>query len=133
MGRLTRDVEMRYTPKGTPLADIGLAVNYASSDESGKKQEQVTFFEITVWGKQAELAQRYLSRGSPLFVEGRLQLDTWEDKQTRQKKSKLRIVAENLQLIGSRPATDTPPREPREALSSTRRPAPSEPDPDWTA
>jgi single-strand DNA-binding protein len=102
IGNLTRDPEVRYTPKGTAVADIGIAVNRVYSGEDGEKKEEVTFVDVTLWGRQAEVAQEYLKKGRQVFVEGRLQLDTWDDKQTGQKRSRLRVVAENMQMLGSR-------------------------------
>jgi single-strand DNA-binding protein len=102
IGNLTRDPETRYTPKGTAVTDIALAVNRQWKDDSGEKKEEVTFVDVTLWGRQAEIAQEYLRKGRPVFIEGRLQLDTWDDKQSGQKRSRLRVVAENIQLLGSR-------------------------------
>ena len=102
IGNLTRDPEVRYTPKGTAVADIGIAVNRVYSGEDGEKKEEVTFVDVTLWGRQAEVAQEYLKKGRPVFIEGRLQLDTWDDKQSGQKRSRLRVVAENMQMLGSR-------------------------------
>jgi len=102
MGNLTRDPEIRYTPKGTAVAEIGLAINRYFSGESGEKREETTFVDVTLWGRTAEIAGEYLKKGRPVFIEGRLQLDTWEDKQSGQKRSKLRVVAEGMQLLGSR-------------------------------
>jgi single-strand DNA-binding protein len=102
MGNLTRDPEIKYTPKGTAIADIGLAVNRSYTTESGEKREEVTFVDVTLWGRVAEIVGEYCKKGRPLFVEGRLQLDTWDDKQTGQKRSKLKVVGENIQLLGSR-------------------------------
>ena len=102
MGNLTRDPEIRYTPKGTAVAEIGLAINRYFSGESGDKREETTFVDVTLWGRTAEIASEYLKKGRPVFIEGRLQLDTWEDKQSGQKRSKLRVVAEGMQLLGSR-------------------------------
>jgi single-strand DNA-binding protein len=102
IGNLTRDPEVRYTPKGTAVADIAIAVNRVYSGEDGEKKEEVTFVDVTLWGRQAEVAQEYLKKGRQVFVEGRLQLDTWDDKQTGQKRSRLRVVAENMQMLGSR-------------------------------
>jgi single-strand DNA-binding protein len=102
MGNLTRDPEIKYTPKGTAIADIGLAVNRNYTTESGEKREEVTFVDVTLWGRVAEIVGEYCKKGRPLFVEGRLQLDTWDDKATGQKRSKLKIVGENIQLLGSR-------------------------------
>jgi single-strand DNA-binding protein len=102
MGNLTRDPEIKYTPKGTAIADIGLAVNRNYSTESGERREEVTFIDVTLWGRVAEIVGEYCKKGRPLFVEGRLQLDTWDDKQTGQKRSKLKVVGENIQLLGGR-------------------------------
>ena len=101
MGNVTRDIELRYTPKGTAVADIGLAVNRVRSGESGEKIEETTFVDITLWGRTAEIAHQYCGKGRPLFVEGRLHMDSWDDKTTGQKRTKLKVVAENIQLMGS--------------------------------
>src|SRR5271166_4210436 len=84
IGNLTRDPEVRYTPKGTAVAEIGLAVNRIYSGEDGEKKEETTFVDVTLWARQAEVAGQYLKKGRPVFIEGRLQLDTWDDKQTGQ-------------------------------------------------
>lgn len=124
VGNLTRDPEVKYTPKGTAITDIGLAVNRTYSTDSGEKREEVTFIDITLWGRTAEIVGEYCKKGRPLLVEGRLQLDQWDDKQTGQKRSKLKVVGENIQLLGSRegggggggeggePRTSAPPRRP---------------------
>ena len=104
IGNLTRDPEIRYTPKGQAVTDIGLAVNRVYSTESGEKREEVTFIDITLWGRTAEVVHQYCKKGRPLFVEGRLQLDTWDDKQTGQKRSKLKVIGDGIQLLGSREA-----------------------------
>lgn len=103
MGNLTRDPELRYTPKGTPVANIGLAVNRTWKDESGQQKEEVTFVDISAWGRTAENASQYLKKGRPILVEGRLKMDTWDDRQTNQKRSKLTVVAEIIQYLGSAP------------------------------
>jgi single-strand DNA-binding protein len=102
IGNLTRDPDVRYTPKGTAVADIGLAVNRVFTGEDGEKREEVTYVDVVLWSRLAEIAEQYLKKGRPVFIEGRLQLDSWDDKQTGQKRSRLRVVAENLQLLGSR-------------------------------
>ncbi len=104
MGNLTRDPEVRYTPKGTAVAEIGLAINRFFSGENGEKREETTFVDVTLWGRTAEIAGEYLKKGRPVFIEGRLQLDTWDDKTSGQKRSKLKVVGEGMQLIGSRDA-----------------------------
>jgi single-strand DNA-binding protein len=101
MGNLTRDPEVRYTPKGTAIAAIGLAVNRRWTTESGEQKEEVTFVDVEVWGRQAETVGQYLSKGKPIFVEGRLKLDSWEDKESGQKKSKMKVVCERFQFIGA--------------------------------
>jgi single-strand DNA-binding protein len=103
LGNLTRDPEVRYTPKGSAVTDIGLAVNRVYTTEGGEKREEATFVDVTLWGRTAEIAGEYLKKGRPVLIEGRLQLDTWDDKQSGQKRSKLKVIGETLQLIGSRP------------------------------
>lgn len=99
IGNLTRDPEVRYTPKGTAVGDLGMAVNRRVSDGAGNWSDEVTFVDVTVWGTNAENAQKYLSKGRGVFIEGRLQMDTWEDKASGQKRSKLKVVAEVLQFL----------------------------------
>lgn len=99
LGNLTRDPEVRYTPKGTAVGDLGLAVNRRVNDGNGNWSDEVTFVDVTVWGTNAENAQKYLTKGRGVFIEGRLQMDTWEDKQSGQKRSKLKVVAEVLQFL----------------------------------
>ena len=102
LGRLTRDPEVRFTPSGTPVCDIGLAVGRRiGGGESGQeRREETTFIDVTLWSRQAELAGQYLAKGRELFVEGRLTMDSWEDKTTGQKRTKLKVVCENMQFIG---------------------------------
>ena len=131
IGNLTRDPEVRYTPKGTAVADIGLAVNRVYSGEDGEKREETTFVDVTLWGRQAEVAGQYLKKGRPVFIEGRLQLDTWDDKQTGQKRSRLRVVCENMQLLGSRSETEGSPSVPRRTQAPsapTQKQEPRDPD-----
>ena len=120
IGNLTRDPELRYTPKGTAVADIGMAINRVWNNDAGQKQEETTFVDVTLWGRQAELAEKYLGKGRGVYIEGRLQLDTWDDKETGKKRSKLKVVGENLQFLpdgkggsggggGQRPQSDAAP------------------------
>ncbi len=102
LGNLTRDPEVKYTPKGSAVADIGVAVNRTYTTDGGEKREETTFVDVTVWGRQAEIVGEYMKKGRPIFIEGRLQLDSWDDKQTGQKRSRLRVVCENFQMLGSR-------------------------------
>ena len=101
VGNLTRDPELRYTPKGTAIAKIGLAVNRTWRNEAGETKEEVTFVDVDVFGRTAENVGQYMRKGRPLLVEGRLRLDTWDDKQTGQKRSRLGVVAETVQFLGS--------------------------------
>src|SRR3982074_360869 len=101
LGNLTRDPEVRYTPKGSAVADLGIAVNRQYTLDNGEKREEVTFVDVTFWGRTAEVAGEYLKKGSPGFVEGRLQLDSWDDKTSGQKRTKLKVIGENMQMLGS--------------------------------
>lgn len=102
MGNLTRDVEMRFTPSGMAVAKIGLATNRKFRDtKTNELREEVTFVDITAFGKTAELCGQYLSKGRSVFIEGRLKFDQWDDKQTGQKRSKLAVVAERVQFMPS--------------------------------
>lgn len=100
MGNLTRDVELRYTPAGTPVTEIGLAVNDRRKNQNGEWVDETTFVDVTFWGRTAEVAAEYLSKGSPVFIEGRLKLDTWEKE--GQKNYKLRVVCDRMQMLGAR-------------------------------
>lgn len=100
MGNLTRDPELRYTPKGTAIAKLGVAVNRRWTGEGGEQREETTFVDVDAFGKQAETLGQYMKKGRPIFIEGRLRLDSWEDKNTGQKRSKLGVVMENFQFMG---------------------------------
>ena len=100
-GNLTRDPELRYTPKGTAVARITLAVNRTWKGEDGQSKEEVSFVDVDIWGRQAEVISQYMKKGRPLLVEGRLKQDTWEDKNTKQKQSKLKVVLESFSFIDS--------------------------------
>ena len=103
LGNLTRDPEVRYTPKGSAVCDLGIAVNRQYTLESGEKREEVTYVDVVLWSRLAEIAGEYLKKGRPVFIEGRLQMDSWEDKQSGQKRTKLRVIGETMQLLGGRP------------------------------
>jgi single-strand DNA-binding protein len=125
-GNLTRDPELRYLPKGTAVAQFSLAVNRTWKSESGEAKEEVSFIDIEAFGRQAEVIAQYMRKGRPLLMEGRLKLDTWEDKTTHQKKSKLRVVLEGFTFIDSKgpeggPSSPDAPRRPAAA------PAPGKP------
>ncbi len=99
LGNLTRDPELRHTPKGSAVADFGLAVNRKVQDGNGGWKDETTFVDVTVWGSSAENAHKYLTKGRGVFIEGRLQMDVWDDKTTGQKRTKLKVVADNLQFL----------------------------------
>ena len=99
LGNLTRDPELRHTPKGSAVADLGVAVNRKIQDGNGGWKDETTFVDVTVWGSSAENAHKYLTKGRGVFIEGRLQMDTWDDKATGQKRSKLKVVADNVQFL----------------------------------
>ncbi len=130
-GNLTRDPEMRYTPKGTAVAKIGIAVNRRWTNEAGETKDEVTYVDIEAFGKQAETISHYLRKGRPILIEGRLKLDTWDDKQTGQKRSKMGVVLESFQFLDSGRAneggTGTPPPGGKPvAPPSAGRPAPAD-------
>src|SRR3954467_14436216 len=100
MGNLTRDPELRVTPKGTPICQFALAINRQFKMESGESREEVIFVDIEAWGKQGETIAKYCTKGRPLYVEGRLRLDQWEDKNTKEKRSRMKVVLEQFQFLG---------------------------------
>ncbi len=100
MGNLTRNPELRKTKTGTSVTELGLALNRVWSGENGEKQEDVTFVDVTLWGRNAENAAQYLQKGRAVLIEGRLQLETWQDKQSGQDRSKLKVVADAIQFLG---------------------------------
>lgn len=103
MGNLTRDPQVRHTPSGSAVCELGLAVNRSWYDkQSNSRKEEVTFVDVTLWGRQAEVAGEYLGKGRSVMIEGRLQLDTWQDKESGQNRSKLRVVCENMTMVGGR-------------------------------
>lgn len=109
VGNLTRDIELKYTPGGTAVTDIGMAMNDRRKSASGEWVDETTFVDVTLWGRTAEVASEYLSKGSPILVEGRLKLDTWET--DGQKRSKLRVVCDRMQMLsgggGGRPRSSS--------------------------
>jgi single-strand DNA-binding protein len=123
MGNLTRDPQVKYTPKGIAVAEIGMAVNRRWFDKAtNRRKEETTFVDVTIWGRTAEVAGQYLKKGASILIEGRLQLDSWDDKESGQKRNKLRVVCEEMQMLGGRqdvsygeesqvPAHDGPPPE----------------------
>ena len=129
VGNLTRDPELRYTPKGTAVARIGLACNRKWKSETGEMKEEVTFVDVDAFGKSAETIGQYLKKGRPILIEGRLRYETWEDKQSGQKKSKLGVVLESFQFLDSGGGGRSGETAPARAASPVAAPAPeSEPD-----
>ena len=100
MGNLTRDPELRVTPKGTPICQFSLAINRQFKMESGESREEVIYVDVEAWGKQGETIAKYVTKGRPLYVEGRLRLDQWEDKTTKEKRSRMKVVLEQFQFLG---------------------------------
>ena len=146
MGNLTRDPEIKYTPKGTAIANFGLAVNRNYTTEGGEKREEVTFIDLEAFGRTAEVIGEYFKKGRPIFIEGRLKLDSWDDKQTGQKKSKLRVIVDSFEFLGSREGggggggehgegrSEARPQQSRPAAGRPASPAPRPPaDPDLDA
>jgi single-strand DNA-binding protein len=131
IGNLTRDPELRYTPKGTAIAKIGLAINRTWKTETGETKEEVTFVDIDAFGRQAETLGQYMKKGRPIMIEGRLKLDTWDDKQTNQKRSRLGVVMETFQFLDFNKSAEgmgapLPPksRQPQSAGSEAEPPPP---------
>jgi single-strand DNA-binding protein len=124
IGNLTRNPEITLTPRGTRVADLGLACNRVWKDAEGNKQEEVVFIDISLWGRLVDVAETHLQKGSPVFIEGRLHLDSWE--QGGQKRSKLKVVGENLQLLARREGSEAV-AAPTPTPTLHRRPAPEHP------
>lgn len=116
-GNLTRDPELRYTPKGTAIANISLAVNHKWTNEAGEKKEEVTFVDCSAFGRTAETLGQYMRKGRPLLVEGRLRQETWDDKATGAKRSRLTVVIESCQFLGGNEDKAVP------AAAAQKRPA----------
>jgi single-strand DNA-binding protein len=126
-GNLTHDPELRYLPKGTAVAQVRLAVNRVYNTESGEKKEEVTYVDVDAFGRQAEVISQYLKKGRPVLIEGRLRYQTWEDKQTSQKRSKLSVVLESFQFLDSQrtegAGAGTPRARPAPATAPATAPA----------
>jgi len=101
-GRIVQEIELRYTPGGKAVCDISIAINRKTKHEGQEPTEDVTFCPVTLWGRTAEIVHQYAGKGQPLFVEGRIVQESWQDKTTGDKRSKLKIVADNIQLLGSK-------------------------------
>ncbi len=102
LGNVTRDIQVKYTTGGTAVCEVGLAINETYKDKGGNKVEKCVFVDVTLWGRTAEIAGEYLKKGNPVLISGKLALDQWDDRETGQKRSKLKVVGETLQLLGSK-------------------------------
>lgn len=119
-GHLTRDVELRFAGSGTAIATFGLAVNHSYTNETGQKKDTVCFIDITAFGQRAKVLAQYLSKGKPLLLEGRLAQETWEDKETRKHRSKLKVILESFTFVHARQYGDGKPER------QARQPVPGE-------
>lgn len=119
IGNVTRDPELKHTQSGAAIGNLGLAINRSYKKDGGEKVEEVTFVDVEFWGRLAEIADEYVKKGNPLFIEGRLKLDQWEDIKSGQKRTKLKVVAEGLQLLGGKENAGSGSSKPAE------RPAPA--------
>ncbi len=125
MGNLTHDIELRYTPKGSAVCDITLAINRYRIGENGERNDETTFVDITLWGKTAEVVHQYCGKGRPLFVEGRLHRDTWVDKTTGTNRSKMKVIGERIEFLDSRGSGNsgnTPQQAPQQQSVAPQQP-----------
>lgn len=130
IGTLTRDPESRQTPNGKTVAGFGMAINHSYKTDSGEKREDATFVEVELWGRTAELVCEYVKKGDQLYVKGRLALDQWDDKTTGQKRSKMKVVGDEMQFMGAKKsASVAPPRNEPPSAPPIRKPV----DPDLDA
>jgi single-strand DNA-binding protein len=125
-GNLTRDPQVRFLASEKAVAEFGLAINRRFKDKDGQNKEEVTFVDVETWGRTAELVGQYLTKGRACYIEGRLKFDSWEDKEG-QKRSKLKVVADNVQFLDSRATTDRPAGEAAEAQAGGKPAAASTP------
>jgi single-strand DNA-binding protein len=108
IGNVTRDPEIKYTPKGTPLVEIDVGINRVWKDDNDEKHQEVTFVPVRLWARLAEIAAQYIKKGRPILIEGRLEIQNWQDRETGKNRSRMVVIAENLQLLGERPAAAKP-------------------------
>lgn len=127
-GNITRALELKYTPKGTAVLEIGVAVNRKWRNEAGEMQEQVSFTDWRSWGKQAETIAKFFGKGSPILLKGRLEQDEWEDKQTGQKRRKTLGIVEEFEFCGDKrgPAPEPPPGHPAARPKTTEQAPPTQ-------
>lgn len=127
-GNLTRDPELKYTPKGTAITEFGVAINKTWTNDAGEKKEKVTFIDVKFWGKGGEVVAQYFTKGKPILIQGELDVEQWEDKATMQKRSKVVITAQSFEFCGGdKPSTPAPGRDERQQRQPQRqtgRPAP---------
>lgn len=109
-GNLTRDVELRNVGSGTQVANIGIAINRSWKDANGEKKEETTFVDCEAWGKAAETIAKFFSKGKPIYLDGRLRLEQWDDKETGQKRSKMKVVVESFQFVGGKADGESEPQ-----------------------
>lgn len=123
-GNMTRDVELRYTPKGTSVAQFGVAVNRKWTTEDGEKKEEVTFLDVEAWGRMGEVISQYFTKGKPIIIRGRLKQETWEDKTTSQKRSKIKVVLEEFGFCGDSKGSGDSTGQPSGGKPAARRTSP---------
>lgn len=131
MGHLTRDPELRFSPKGVAVAAFGLAMNHSWTDEAGNKKDSVCFADITAFGKRGETLAQYLQKGDPLLLEGRLATESWTDKATNQPRSKLKVILESFTFVGQKKEggehQEKPPAQPPAASPASHQPGDAPP------
>lgn len=123
-GRFSRDPELKFLPSGSALANFSLALNRTYKTDSGEQREEVCFIDITAFGKQAEVIAQHLRKGDPILVEGRLKTESWDDKQTGQKRTKMGVVLESFQFIGGEKRQEAAPQRPTPSNDRPKAPAP---------
>lgn len=121
-GNLTRDPELKYTPKGTAITEFGVAINKTWTNDAGEKKEKVTFIDVKFWGKGGEVVAQYFTKGKPILIQGELDVEQWEDKATMQKRSKVVITAQSFEFCGGdKPSTPAPGRDERQQQRPPQR------------
>lgn len=122
IGNVTRDIELKRTPGGNAVCDVGVAINEKRKDASGQWVEEVLFLDVTLWGRTAEVAAEYAGKGAPIYLEGRMKMDAWTD-QSGQERKKLKVIGDRLQLLGGRSeATPAPKPAPKPEPSADEFP-----------
>ena len=124
IGNLTRDVEVRYIANGSAVANVSIAINEKYTTKSGEKREDVLFLECTLWGKTAEIAGEYLSKGKPVLFSGKLKQESWDDKTTGQKRSKIVLNVDTMQFLGGPSGGQDAPKQEQPRQQQARQTAP---------